>query len=131
ISAFEDSDETEPFEEGETAATPPPFGYICLTTYIHVIPFGVRSLEISCHTYTTTISSFTYIISVTTISYAITYMHSTTTTTTYYTSSHQSIYGSDEICCTIYIYSITTIEDTTDKNTTTVTDAVFLLHLLN
>nr|GEW26478.1 retrotransposon protein, putative, Ty3-gypsy subclass [Tanacetum cinerariifolium] len=27
ISAFEDSDETEPFEEGETAATPPPFGY--------------------------------------------------------------------------------------------------------
>nr|GEZ03049.1 reverse transcriptase domain-containing protein [Tanacetum cinerariifolium] len=27
ISASEDSDETEPFEEGETAATPPPFGY--------------------------------------------------------------------------------------------------------
>nr|GEZ16749.1 hypothetical protein [Tanacetum cinerariifolium] len=27
ISVFEDSDETEPFEEGETAATPPPFGY--------------------------------------------------------------------------------------------------------
>nr|GFC31485.1 hypothetical protein [Tanacetum cinerariifolium] len=27
IPAFEDSDETEPFEEGETAATPPPFGY--------------------------------------------------------------------------------------------------------
>nr|GEZ67594.1 putative reverse transcriptase domain-containing protein [Tanacetum cinerariifolium] len=27
ISAFEDSDETEPFEEGEAAATPPPFGY--------------------------------------------------------------------------------------------------------
>nr|GFC14271.1 hypothetical protein [Tanacetum cinerariifolium] len=27
ISAFEDSDETKPFEEGETAATPPPFGY--------------------------------------------------------------------------------------------------------
>nr|GEZ16721.1 hypothetical protein [Tanacetum cinerariifolium] len=27
ISAFEDSDETEPFEECETAATPPPFGY--------------------------------------------------------------------------------------------------------
>nr|GEX91216.1 hypothetical protein [Tanacetum cinerariifolium] len=27
IAAFEDSDETEPFEEGETAATPPPFGY--------------------------------------------------------------------------------------------------------
>nr|GFB58667.1 hypothetical protein [Tanacetum cinerariifolium] len=27
IPAFEDSDETEPFEEGETAATPPPFRY--------------------------------------------------------------------------------------------------------
>nr|GFB10960.1 hypothetical protein [Tanacetum cinerariifolium] len=27
ILAFEESDETEPFEEGETAATPPPFGY--------------------------------------------------------------------------------------------------------
>nr|GEX19317.1 hypothetical protein [Tanacetum cinerariifolium] len=27
ISASEDSDETEPFEEGETATTPPPFGY--------------------------------------------------------------------------------------------------------
>nr|GEY11764.1 hypothetical protein [Tanacetum cinerariifolium] len=27
IPAFEDSDETEPFMEGETAATPPPFGY--------------------------------------------------------------------------------------------------------
>nr|GEW23699.1 hypothetical protein [Tanacetum cinerariifolium] len=27
ILAFEDSDETEPFEEGEIAATPPPFGY--------------------------------------------------------------------------------------------------------
>nr|GEW49049.1 hypothetical protein [Tanacetum cinerariifolium] len=27
IPAFEDPDETEPFEEGETAATPPPFGY--------------------------------------------------------------------------------------------------------
>nr|GFC81392.1 hypothetical protein [Tanacetum cinerariifolium] len=27
IPAFEDSDETEPFEEGKTAATPPPFGY--------------------------------------------------------------------------------------------------------
>nr|GFA28709.1 hypothetical protein [Tanacetum cinerariifolium] len=27
IPAFEDSDETEPFKEGETAATPPPFGY--------------------------------------------------------------------------------------------------------
>nr|GFA56830.1 reverse transcriptase domain-containing protein [Tanacetum cinerariifolium] len=27
ISASEDFDETEPFEEGETAATPPPFGY--------------------------------------------------------------------------------------------------------
>nr|GEW08578.1 hypothetical protein [Tanacetum cinerariifolium] len=27
IPASEDSDETEPFEEGETAATPPPFGY--------------------------------------------------------------------------------------------------------
>nr|GEW76031.1 hypothetical protein [Tanacetum cinerariifolium] len=27
ISASEDSDQTEPFKEGETAATPPPFGY--------------------------------------------------------------------------------------------------------
>nr|GEX09993.1 hypothetical protein [Tanacetum cinerariifolium] len=27
IPAFEDSDETEPFEEGEIATTPPPFGY--------------------------------------------------------------------------------------------------------
>nr|GEZ09686.1 hypothetical protein [Tanacetum cinerariifolium] len=27
IPAFEDSDETEPFEEGKTTATPPPFGY--------------------------------------------------------------------------------------------------------
>nr|GFD02932.1 hypothetical protein [Tanacetum cinerariifolium] len=27
IPAFEDSNKTEPFEEGETAATPPPFGY--------------------------------------------------------------------------------------------------------
>nr|GEZ75440.1 hypothetical protein [Tanacetum cinerariifolium]GEZ75613.1 hypothetical protein [Tanacetum cinerariifolium] len=27
IPVFEDSDETEPFEEGKTAATPPPFGY--------------------------------------------------------------------------------------------------------
>nr|GFB01850.1 hypothetical protein [Tanacetum cinerariifolium] len=27
IPASEDSDETEPFEESETAATPPPFGY--------------------------------------------------------------------------------------------------------
>nr|GEW93582.1 hypothetical protein [Tanacetum cinerariifolium] len=27
ISAFEESDETESFEEGKTAATPPPFGY--------------------------------------------------------------------------------------------------------
>nr|GEW14695.1 reverse transcriptase domain-containing protein [Tanacetum cinerariifolium] len=27
ISTYEDSDETEPFEEGETIATPPPFGY--------------------------------------------------------------------------------------------------------
>nr|GFD62427.1 hypothetical protein [Tanacetum cinerariifolium] len=26
ILAFKDSNETEPFEEGETAATPPPFG---------------------------------------------------------------------------------------------------------
>nr|GEV90436.1 putative reverse transcriptase domain-containing protein [Tanacetum cinerariifolium] len=36
IPVSEDSDETEPFEEGETAATPPPFGY-----------------HITCHTYTT------------------------------------------------------------------------------
>nr|GFB72956.1 hypothetical protein [Tanacetum cinerariifolium] len=33
----------------------------------------------------------------------------------------KSIYGSDEICRTIYIYCSTTIEDTTDKDTTAVT----------
>nr|GFA14460.1 hypothetical protein [Tanacetum cinerariifolium] len=37
IPAFEDSDETEPFEEGETAATPPPFGY-CVAARISVQP---------------------------------------------------------------------------------------------
>nr|GFD49549.1 hypothetical protein [Tanacetum cinerariifolium] len=34
IPASEDSDETEPFEEGETAATPPPFGYRVVGNYI-------------------------------------------------------------------------------------------------
>nr|GEZ92899.1 putative reverse transcriptase domain-containing protein [Tanacetum cinerariifolium] len=56
IPASEDSNETEPFEEGKTVATPPPFGYRVT-----------------------------------------------------------SIYGSDEICRTIYIYSSTTIEGTTDR----------------
>nr|GEZ80705.1 hypothetical protein [Tanacetum cinerariifolium] len=37
IHAFEDSDETEPFEEGKTAATPPPFGY-CVAARISVQP---------------------------------------------------------------------------------------------
>nr|GEW98789.1 reverse transcriptase domain-containing protein [Tanacetum cinerariifolium] len=37
ISGFEDSDETEPFEEGETVATPPPFGYR-IATRISVQP---------------------------------------------------------------------------------------------
>nr|GEU83084.1 hypothetical protein [Tanacetum cinerariifolium] len=42
ISAFEDSDQTEPFEEGETAATPPPFAYH-VTARISVRP------HILCH----------------------------------------------------------------------------------
>nr|GEZ85674.1 hypothetical protein [Tanacetum cinerariifolium] len=33
VSASEDSDQTEPFEEGETAATPPPLGYLSPTSY--------------------------------------------------------------------------------------------------
>nr|GEX62536.1 hypothetical protein [Tanacetum cinerariifolium] len=33
ISASKDSDETEPFEEGKTAVTPPPFGYLSPTSY--------------------------------------------------------------------------------------------------
>nr|GEW88500.1 hypothetical protein [Tanacetum cinerariifolium] len=37
ISGFEDSDETKPFEEGKTAATPPPFGY-CIAARISVRP---------------------------------------------------------------------------------------------
>nr|GEV58963.1 hypothetical protein [Tanacetum cinerariifolium] len=37
IPAYEDSDETEPFEEGETVATPPPFGYR-VATRIYVQP---------------------------------------------------------------------------------------------
>nr|GFB10054.1 hypothetical protein [Tanacetum cinerariifolium] len=36
-------------------------------------------------------------------------------------SESESIYGSDEICRTIYIYSSTTIKDTTDRDTTVVT----------
>nr|GEZ00801.1 hypothetical protein [Tanacetum cinerariifolium] len=48
IPGSEDSDETEPFKEGETAATPPPFGYRVVarisvqTTYTYAIPFRVR-----------------------------------------------------------------------------------------
>nr|GFA10389.1 hypothetical protein [Tanacetum cinerariifolium] len=45
IFTFEDSDETEPFEDGETAATPPPFGYR-VATRISVrphIPMPFRS----------------------------------------------------------------------------------------
>nr|GEZ66788.1 hypothetical protein [Tanacetum cinerariifolium] len=45
ISASEDSNQIEPFEEGETAATPPPFGY-CVATRISVrphIPMPFRS----------------------------------------------------------------------------------------
>nr|GEV69611.1 putative reverse transcriptase domain-containing protein [Tanacetum cinerariifolium] len=34
IPAFEDSDETEPFEEGETAATPPPLDIVLLLGYL-------------------------------------------------------------------------------------------------
>nr|GEZ69702.1 putative reverse transcriptase domain-containing protein [Tanacetum cinerariifolium] len=93
IYASEDSDETEPFEEGETAATPPPFGYRVaarISVQPHILMPFCSELE-------------------------------STTTTTYYTSSHQSIYGSDEICRTIYIYSSTTIEDITDRDTTAVT----------
>nr|GFB07320.1 hypothetical protein [Tanacetum cinerariifolium] len=47
ISASEDFDQTEPFEEGETAATPPPFGYR-VTARISVrphIPMPFRSDE--------------------------------------------------------------------------------------
>nr|GEX48695.1 hypothetical protein [Tanacetum cinerariifolium] len=47
IPAFEDSDETEPFEEGETAATPPPFGYhVAARIYVqpHILmPFRSKS----------------------------------------------------------------------------------------
>nr|GEZ98416.1 hypothetical protein [Tanacetum cinerariifolium] len=47
ISASEDSDETEPFEEGETAATPPPFGYrVAARIYVgsHIpMPFPSKS----------------------------------------------------------------------------------------
>nr|GEZ68361.1 hypothetical protein [Tanacetum cinerariifolium] len=48
IPAFEDSDETKPFEEGETAATPPPFGYrIAARIYVqpHILmPFRSESV---------------------------------------------------------------------------------------
>nr|GEX14456.1 hypothetical protein [Tanacetum cinerariifolium] len=47
ISASEDSDETEPFKEGETAATPPPFGYRVaarLSVQPHILmPFRLES----------------------------------------------------------------------------------------
>nr|GFC36128.1 hypothetical protein [Tanacetum cinerariifolium] len=83
ISASEDSDQTEPFEEGKTVATPPPSTYrvtarISIRPHIPM-PFPSKSE----------------------VERSITYNHSTTTTTTFYTSLHQSIYGSDEICRTI------------------------------
>nr|GFA58671.1 hypothetical protein [Tanacetum cinerariifolium] len=43
IPVFEDSDETEPFEEGETAATPPPFGYR-VTARISPLPIAVSPI---------------------------------------------------------------------------------------
>nr|GEY85508.1 putative reverse transcriptase domain-containing protein [Tanacetum cinerariifolium] len=46
ISVFKDSDETKPFEEGETAATPPPFGYRVAARYLfnHIYLFhSIRS----------------------------------------------------------------------------------------
>nr|GEW02910.1 hypothetical protein [Tanacetum cinerariifolium] len=45
IFASDDSDETEPFEEGETAATPPPFGYrVAARIYVRPhIPMSFRS----------------------------------------------------------------------------------------
>nr|GFD45297.1 hypothetical protein [Tanacetum cinerariifolium] len=47
IPAFEDSYETEPFEEGETVATPPPFGYrVAARIYVQLhilIPFRSKS----------------------------------------------------------------------------------------
>nr|GEX81396.1 putative reverse transcriptase domain-containing protein [Tanacetum cinerariifolium] len=80
ISASKDSDETEPFEEGETAATPPP------STYRFAARISIRP-HIPMP----------------------------------FRSELESIYGSDKICRTIYIYSSITIEDTTDKDTTAVT----------
>nr|GEW25048.1 hypothetical protein [Tanacetum cinerariifolium] len=44
IPAFEDSDQIEPFEEGETAATPPPFRYLSPTSYplpLFLIPLPI------------------------------------------------------------------------------------------
>nr|GEX57445.1 putative reverse transcriptase domain-containing protein [Tanacetum cinerariifolium] len=48
IPAFEDSDETEPFEEGETVATPPPFGYPprSRTSSLLPIPLPTSSLPL-------------------------------------------------------------------------------------
>nr|GFA27422.1 putative reverse transcriptase domain-containing protein [Tanacetum cinerariifolium] len=47
IPAFEDFDETKPFEEGETVATPPPFGYrVAARIYVQphiLIPFRSES----------------------------------------------------------------------------------------
>nr|GEV47372.1 hypothetical protein [Tanacetum cinerariifolium] len=47
IPAFEESDETEPFEEGETAATPPPFEYRVaarISVHPHILmPFRSKS----------------------------------------------------------------------------------------
>nr|GFC69708.1 hypothetical protein [Tanacetum cinerariifolium] len=50
-SSVSESDETEPFEEGETAATPPPFGYrIAARIYVQphiLIPFRSESEEVA------------------------------------------------------------------------------------
>nr|GEZ60301.1 putative reverse transcriptase domain-containing protein [Tanacetum cinerariifolium] len=80
IPASKDSDETEPFEEGETAATPPPFGYR-VAARISVQPHILMPFR----------------------------------------SESESIYGSDKIFRTIYIYSSTKIEDITNRDTTAVT----------
>nr|GEY70236.1 hypothetical protein [Tanacetum cinerariifolium] len=76
-SSISASDQTETFEEGKTAATPPPSAYR-VTARISVRPHIPMPFP----------------------------------------SESECICGSDEICCTIYIYSSTTIEDTTDRDTT-------------
>nr|GFD21066.1 hypothetical protein [Tanacetum cinerariifolium] len=51
-----ESDETEPFEEGETAATPPPFGYRIaarISVQPHILmPFRTESESREVHTST-------------------------------------------------------------------------------